>query len=147
MSQTQLRGYVFALISALGYSAVSVIAKKGLLTYGSPIAAVCVSLLTGTLIMALFNFRNVEINPAKGRKGLLFFALSGIMAGVGQLSSYLALGLAPVVIVSPLSNTTPLFTVFLVPIFLRGLEKVSLRVALAAGLIVAGVVLISLGRA
>lgn len=145
MSRANLLGYLFALVSALGYSAVTIIAKKGLLSYSSPVAAVSVSLFSGTLFMALFSFRNVGGHSTRGKKGILFFLLSGAMAGVGQLAMYLALGQAPVVVVSPLTNVTPLLTILLVYVFLRGLEKVSPRVALAAVLVVAGVIMISLG--
>jgi len=145
VSRSNLLGYAFSLISALGYSSVSVIAKKGLIAYSSPVAAVSVALFSGTLLMALLSFRNVEVHPAGGKRGILFFVLSGLAAGTGQLTMYLALGLAPVVIVAPITNITPLLTILLVYLFLRGLERVTLRVTAAACLVVAGVILISLG--
>jgi uncharacterized membrane protein len=146
LNRANLLGYGFALVSSIGYGSVTVIAKKGLLTYGSPIAAVSVSLFAGTLCMALLSLKNVNIPADGGKKGLLFFLLSGLMAGAGQLFMYLALGQAPVVVVTPITNITPLLTILLVYVFLRGMERVTLRVTMAAGLVVAGVILISMGR-
>jgi drug/metabolite transporter (DMT)-like permease len=44
----------------------------------------------------------------------------------------------------PLLNTTPLFTVLFSVLFLRGVERVTLRVALGAIVMVAGVAVIAL---
>jgi len=59
---------------------------------------------------------------------------------------YYALDLSPVVVVIPLSSTGPLFALTLASIFLRDSEKVTARIVTGAGLIVAGVVVITLWR-
>jgi drug/metabolite transporter (DMT)-like permease len=46
-------------------------------------------------------------------------------------------------VIIPLLNTTPLFTVLFSLLFLRGIEIVNSRIILGAGLMVAGVVLIT----
>jgi drug/metabolite transporter (DMT)-like permease len=140
-----LLGYLLALASSLGYGSVTVIVKKGLLDYSSPLVGVSISLSTGTLLMGLLSFRAIDIRPTQGRKGMAFFLISGMAAGLAQLSIYLALSQAPVVLVSPVVSANPLITILLVHLFLQGLERVSQRIVLAASFIVAGVILVSLG--
>jgi uncharacterized membrane protein len=62
---------------------------------------------------------------------------------LAQVANFIALGRGQLSVIIPLLNTTPLFTVFFSALFLRDVERVNLRVILGAGLMVAGVVLIT----
>ena len=73
------------------------------------------------------------------------FAGAGIFSTTGVLCLFLALERAPVVLVSPVANTNPLFSLIFVALLLRGVERLTPRVFLGAGLVVAGVGVLTLG--
>jgi drug/metabolite transporter (DMT)-like permease len=80
------------------------------------------------------------------RKGVWYFFVSGFCEAMGALLTLIALAGARVVIVSPIVATTPLFSLAISLIFLRGKEQVT---GLAVGgtvAVVAGTVAIALGR-
>jgi uncharacterized membrane protein len=79
--------------------------------------------------------------PLSGR---LWFALNGILNGVGTLLLYLALGAGPVTIVAPIYATYPLATVALSAMVLTHV-RVTFRLVLGTVLAVGGVVLILAG--
>ena len=64
------------------------------------------------------------------------------MAAVGTIGHYAALLYAPVVFVQPILQTRPLFVVVIAWAFFQVYESVNWWVAVGAGLIVAGTVLL-----
>ena len=76
-----------------------------------------------------------------------FFALSGVCEGSAYLLMWRALSIGSVSVVSPLVNSYSIVAIVLAAIFLRDLERVTWRIALAAALIVAGVALVVRGAA
>src|SRR5207247_11464890 len=76
---------------------------------------------------------------------LLFLACSGIFEGVAYLLMWRALAVGDVSVVSPLVNAHSIVAIALAAIFLRDLERVTWRIALAAALIVSGVALVMRG--
>ena len=80
------------------------------------------------------------------RGSLGFFVLAGLAQAIAQLGVLYALRRGMVAVVSPIVSTAPLFTLLLTPILLRGREKITLRLAISALIIVAGVVLVTSNR-
>lgn len=80
------------------------------------------------------------------RKCVPFYLAAGLAASLSMLSIYSALDLGLVVVVVPISSTGPLFALALSAIFLRDVERVTLRILLGALLIIAGVLIITLWR-
>ena len=76
-----------------------------------------------------------------------FFALSGVCEGSAYLLMWRALSIGSVLVVSPLVNSYSIVAIALAAIFLRDLERVTWRIAVAAALIVAGVALVVRGGA
>jgi uncharacterized membrane protein len=74
----------------------------------------------------------------------VFFGLAGIMSILGQLSIFYALMIGTVIVVSPLSTISPLFVIIMAALFLRKMEKVTIRIVMGAVLIVAATALISI---
>ncbi len=72
--------------------------------------------------------------------------LAGVASGCGIWSSFLALSMAPVVIVSPVQSTSPLFALLSAWLFLGRLETITFRLVLGTIFVVAGVILITMGR-
>jgi drug/metabolite transporter (DMT)-like permease len=142
-------GYLIAFGAAVAYGTNAVLTRHGLAQYGSPMRAIVIALTTGVLVLAPFAVRAYR---AEGdgwrpeRRALLFIIFSGLSAILGYCSNVLALSVLPVVVVAPISSTYPLVTVFLVRLFLRGHEEVSLRMLLGALCVVTGVILVTVFR-
>ena len=80
------------------------------------------------------------------RKGIFYFALSGFFEAMGAWLTLAALTGARVVIVSPIVATTPLFSLIISLIFLRGKEQVTGLTIAGTIAVVAGTIAIALGR-
>jgi len=139
-------GRTFGICSALGYATGSVLARQGVISLTSPLVGSAVALLTAGLVMGILAWRRPEKDLRNKKMGILFFFLAGLASGAGALLSFVALGVAPVAIVSPIQNTYPLFALFFAWIFLRRVERISLRLFMGAFFIVGGVALITLGK-
>ncbi len=142
-------GYLFAFGAAAAYGTNAVLNRAGLERYGTPLAAVVISLVAGVLALAPLAwgaYRAQEAGWRPGRRAVGFILASGLSAIVGYSANILALSLLPVVVVAPISSAYPLVTVFLVRLFLRTEERVNRRTVLGAVLVVAGVALVTLSR-
>ena len=80
------------------------------------------------------------------RKGVWYFFVSGFVKRSGALLTLVALTSARVVIVSPIVATTPLFSLVISLIFLRGKEQVTGMTIAGTTAVVAGTVAIALGK-
>jgi drug/metabolite transporter, DME family len=80
------------------------------------------------------------------RRAFAYFFASGFFEGMGALLTLVALTTARVVIVSPIVATTPLFSLVISLIFLRGKESITSRTILGTVAVVAGTIAIALGR-
>ena len=74
------------------------------------------------------------------------FLCAGVFETLGILLGITALSYGPVVLVSPLIATSPLWVLFGSSLFLRGIETVALRTVLGALSVVLGTIAISLVR-
>jgi uncharacterized membrane protein len=80
------------------------------------------------------------------RRGVVDFFLSGFFEALGALLTLMALTTGRVVIVSPIVATTPLFSLVISLIFLRGKEQITAITVLGTIAVVAGTIAIALGR-
>ena len=114
---------------------------------GQPILAAGIAALTSTLEIFLIT-RYVQ-----GEKFILppapvarWFMGSGIFTGASFLFMYLAYSLERVSIVAPLVNSYTVFVSILTPFMARRIETVTARKLAGAGLVVAGIFAVSLGK-
>jgi drug/metabolite transporter (DMT)-like permease len=80
------------------------------------------------------------------RQSLGYFIAGGAFESLGLLLVLYALTFGPVVMVTPLTATLPLWVVLLSKIFLRDVEKITVRTVIGAALVVAGSVAITLAE-
>ncbi|HET7005177.1 MAG TPA: DMT family transporter [Candidatus Binatia bacterium] len=80
------------------------------------------------------------------RDSIGYFIAGGFFESLGLLLVLYALTFGPVVMVTPLTATLPLWVVILSRIFLRDVEKITPRIVIGAALVVAGTVAISVAR-
>lgn len=80
------------------------------------------------------------------RQSLGYFIAGGSFESLGLLLVLYALTFGPVVMVTPLTATLPLWVVLLGKLFLRDVEKITTRTVIGAGLVVAGSIAITLAK-
>ena len=80
------------------------------------------------------------------RQSLGYFIAGGTLESLGLLLVLYALSYGPVVMVTPLTATLPLWVVILSRIFLRDVEKITTRIVIGALLVVAGTIAITLNK-
>lgn len=141
-------GRAFGIGAALAWGISSVFIRQGVVDLAPPLVGAAVGLLSGTLALAIIGTRNLGgANLVQNKRSIVFLLISGVTASLGAVSSFFALSLAPVVLVSPLQSTSPLFTLLLSYLFLSHLERITPKLILGSILVVVGAVLLTIGRA
>ena len=142
-----LLGYVASVAAALSYGAGTFVSRIVVTDYASPIVATALSLLFGLAIMSAVFYRDAITDlPVAPRRAWGSIALAGLASAWGVSFMFLALSRAPVVLVSPLVSTFPLVSILLTHLFLKRLERVTMRTVVGGVLVAAGVALVAVGR-
>jgi drug/metabolite transporter (DMT)-like permease len=104
-------GYIFALLSAVGFGTSPILVKAGLEGTGASLVGGFISCIAATVAVALLLLIPSQLDEARrmNRESLKWFTLSGIGVSFSHLFRYLALGLAPVTVVQPLQSMSLLF--------------------------------------
>jgi drug/metabolite transporter (DMT)-like permease len=119
--------------------------KIGLEIWPNPIGAGLTGYIFSTLtVLTLERIRNGHFIARGPNVGRLWFALTGIVNGIGTLLLYLAVGAGPVTLVAPLIATYPLVTVGLSALVLANV-RITPRLVAGVAMTVAGVALILAG--
>ena len=121
-----------------------VVRKFGMAAVPHPFLAAAVT-ATSSLLVSVLVMWYVEKSDESwqmNRKCFWWFLAAGITVSFAMTSIYHALDLGKVSVVIPLSSTAPLFSLILTALFLRDVEKVTLRIVVSALMIVTGVALI-----
>jgi len=111
-----------------------------------PLVGAAIAMLCGTLGLLVIGGRGVKASLVENRKAVKLLLCAGLAAACGIISSFFALSMAPVVVISPLQSTTPLFTLLWSWLFLGRLERITPRLVLGSVLVVSGIVLVTIGR-
>ena len=140
-------GYLASLGAAISYGSVAVVGRKIVTDHTTPLVATAFSMLIGTMVVALIFHRDVahDVTNRAPSKAWMMTALAGCTSAWGVTSYFFALQAAPVVLVAPVSATSPLVSIALTHIFLQRLERVTWRTVAGAGFVVIGVILIGIG--
>jgi len=93
------------------------------------------------VLLTLFG-RHGDVLGCRGRS-LAWFIAAGVAENTGVFLNVLALSVGSVSVVAPLLGTAPLFVLPFSFLFMRGVERLTVRVSLGTGLIVLGVYLIT----
>ena len=138
-------GYTLGIVSGLGYATGYLFRKMGLADapdpwLGAAVGAVCGALLFA--LTALFNARYARALRAAFRRPNPWLLWSGILSSLGQVLYFAALNTSPISRVALIVSMEVFVTLALGAVFLRKHETLTLPVALAAALGVAGTALI-----
>ena len=80
------------------------------------------------------------------RASLGYFIAGGALESLGLLLVFYALTFGPVILVTPMTATLPLWVVLGGKFFLRDVEKITPRIVAGAALVVAGTIAMALAR-
>lgn len=117
--------------------------RFGMLLLPAPLFAATMSFtVSGALSVLVYRVRTGGLPRGLPRRGLVWAGLGGIVVAIAILAMYTALSLGRVVIVSPVLNTYPLFTLSWSLLFRE--ERFSRRILAGVVLVVGGVALIGL---
>ena len=137
-------GILSSFAAAMAYGAASVIGRKVVTEYTSPLVSSLFALGVGVLILFVFSIGNLGSDLKAPKKAYLHLALAGMGAMIGVTCLFTALQKAPVAVVSPVSSLTPMFSLLFTRLFLNRLEKVTRRTVIGTTLVLGGVFLVSL---
>ena len=141
-------GYVLAVAAGCGFGAVSVLVSYINSTFSPALVTVTFSQLIGTGLLGVGAHRPVitSLRREELRSRVPITILAGACVGVGTICLFSALAHAPVTVVAPISFASPLVTLTASVVFLKRLENVNRFIVAGTGFVVAGVVLVVLGR-
>ncbi len=143
-AQSRPLDFLFPLGAALCGAVSQNLRKSGLLILPDPFAGAAVSASTSLVIFLTFLAATGKIRLAiPRRESVPFFGSAAVVSAGAQILNFAALNGGEVSAMVPLLNTTPLFTVLFSILFLRRVEKVTLRVMLGALMMFAGVLVIA----
>ena len=143
-----LVGCLTALAAGAAMGGSTVLAKKTVGIYDSPLAVTVLGMLIGMIILVpalgVFAARNPAVRTFDW-KSMGFVGVSGVTTTVAIAAQFFAVQRADVVVVAPILATFPLWTLMLSHIFISRMERITLRLTIGALLAVAGVVAVALG--
>jgi drug/metabolite transporter (DMT)-like permease len=140
-------GYAFPLAAAMLYGIAQVLVKWGVSELAPPLIGATIGLFFGTLAFSVVNIRQLNLGLMTRKWGAGLFILSGVLAAMGVILQYMALTMTPVIVVSPITSTSPFLTLIFIHLFLQRLEKITPRLVVGVILVVLGVTTISVGQA
>ena len=128
--------------------ATQVVRKFGLAAVPHPFLAAAVT-ATSSFIVSILTLWYVEKSQETwkmNRQCFWWFLAAGITISFGMVCIYYALDLGKVSVVIPIASTGPFFSLILTALFLRDVERVTLRIVLSAAMIVGGVLVLTLWK-
>ena len=138
--------YLWYPIAASALAGASQVVRKfGLAAVPHPFLAAAVTASSSLVVsvLTLWYVEKTQESWKMNRRCFWWFLAAGVTVSLAMTCIYYALDLGKVSVVIPISSTGPLFSLILTAMFLRGVERVTLRIVVSAALIVGGVMLIS----
>ena len=123
-ARSQLEGYGFALLGAIGYGLSPNLVRAGLEGTGLGVMGGFTSYIAaGLLLLLLLALPGMKAPLAGTRQASGWFILSAVAIFLAQLLRYVALGLAPVTIVAAVGQLSPMFSLLFSFIINRNIES------------------------
>ena len=145
LTRSHVIGYALAGAACIAYGASLILAKQ-VVEDTPPLLAATLGMTFGLLVLAVISAPDVRRDVGTRQRAWVWAALGGLAAGGGITLMFLAISNAPVVVVAPILAMNPLTAILFSQIFLRGMERLTWRVLLGALLVVAGVIILTLGQ-
>jgi drug/metabolite transporter (DMT)-like permease len=145
-SHTLYIGLLYGIGAAVFWGSSPIFIKLGLQHGGSSIAGIFVAYCAASITVStiLLERGTREQFFSLDKKAFRWFLLSGLTVNTAQMLRYIALNYCPVIIVSLLTRTIPLWVLLLSFLFNREHESFSRWVLLGNGLLLIGTILVLL---
>jgi drug/metabolite transporter (DMT)-like permease len=136
-----------SVMATVCYGIVPVLKKLGTDLDGTPVMGALVMHATGLLLLVTVgSLLKIEFKPEKiAASSVVCFVSAGVLYAIGSIMTLKALTYAPASVAAPVWSAQPIVSFFLVKSTLKGIEAVSWRDGIAAGLVVIGVVVLRWG--
>jgi DME family drug/metabolite transporter len=125
-----------------------VVRKFALAAVPHPFLAAAVT-ASSSLVVSILTLWYVEKSQETwkmNRHCFWWFLAAGVTISLGMACIYYALDLGKVSVVIPISSTGPFFSLIFAALFLRDVERVTLKIILAAAMIISGVLVLTLWK-
>jgi drug/metabolite transporter, DME family len=144
----RMRYILYPLLASFLGGSSQILRKFGLGAMPHPVLAAAVTATSSLFFVSLTLWvsRRRKETLVLNKHCLPFYLGAGVAVSVAMVAVYYALDLGKVVVVIPISSTGPLFSLIFTVLFLRGVERVTLKIVLGAALIVSGVILLTLWK-
>lgn len=143
----RLLGYAAAVGAAFSFALGAVVVRKAVTDYSPPLVVAAYSMLFGTMVVAIIAGKPSVTDMVKTPlMGWALATTAGCISSTAAICFYLALDNAPVVLVSPVSGTSPLFAIIFTTVFLKRLERVTTRMVVGVIFVVIGVALVTIAQ-
>jgi uncharacterized membrane protein len=144
-TNTTKKGIIIAFLGSLAMAFSQILRKEGLNIYNEPLLGVAAGYTTSLIVYLLvIRFSRTTETPHFSLNDVRNFWKPGVGIATGWLLAFVALSQEMVSIVAPILQTELLFILFFAYVFLRKQEKISLKLAASAILIVTGVILVTI---
>jgi transporter family protein len=137
-------GYLLGLFGGFLWGASLITMKEGVSRLGSSIMANFLSSLFAILAVILILIFSHRRKLKLDKMSSTAFSSGGLLKVVGSLSRYVALGLAPVVLIAPLLSISPLVTLIISYLVIQKTELINKRALIGALLVVSGASLVTM---
>ena len=144
----RMRYFFYPLLASFLGGSSQILRKFGLGAIPHPVLAAAVTATSSLFFVSLtfwISSRGKKI-VVLNRQCLPYYLGAGGVVSLAMVAIYYALDLGRVIVVIPLSSTGPFFSLILTFFFLRGVERVTLKIVAGAALIVSGVILLTLWK-
>jgi drug/metabolite transporter (DMT)-like permease len=138
------KAILLGLGAGVAWGTTPLLIKFGLEGASSPIAAAFISYSAATIVLSFSLWNGNRRASLVGMKGgtMGLFSMVGLLASIAQLLRYIALGIAPMSVVSPLFSTSPIFQLILAFLFNRKLEVFNTPIIIGTIAVVIGTILL-----
>lgn len=141
------RYLVFAIATAVLTAAAHPIRRFAMTLANEPLFfAAIVGVVSLTVFLVYLALPLERERVAWHRRSIVSFVLSGACETGAILLLFHAFALGPVVVVSPIAATSPIWTVILTGIVLRHVERINTSVVFGTLFVVSGAIFVTLGR-
>lgn len=139
---------LYPLAASLLAGCSQVLRKVGMGAVPHPILAAAVTASSSFVVssLTLWIVEKKQETFKLNKQCLPWYLAAGVVVSIAMTSIYYALDLGKVTVVIPVASTGPFFSLLLSALFLRDVERVTLKIVVGAALIVGGVLLITLWK-
>lgn len=140
-----LRTMALPLVTAMLFGVEPIFAKFGFAEGTPPMVGLAIKVVVALVSLLSYIWWRGSLNglPRRVAPNLRWYLAAAVTYSAFLISFYAGLDAAPVVVVIPLFQTSPLIVIVLSAIFLRRIERITPRLVAGAGVVIAGAVVVT----